>query len=143
MDAKKELDKLLKDSGAQLKRSRKHLIWELPDGRKFTHSATPGDMRAYDNALSDLRKLLGIRREVRKNPERRKKPGVGKPVYWAGSVIQVRDWSAMAAAVEAYIKRLPSTVKPEPCCFPVDVRLVPMTPLWCILRNLVGYGGRE
>lgn len=142
MDAKRELEELLKASGAVLKRANKHQVWELPDGRKFTHASTPGDVRAWDNALCNLRKLLGIKRQVRKNPDRRAKPGVGKQ-RWAPVEMptpQARFNKAMEL-LEKYYDKL--AFIPKPCCVPVDVRRVPMTPLWCILRNLVGYGGQS
>jgi hypothetical protein len=54
--------------GARLKRDRKHLIYELPNGRNFVVAQTPSDSRGEQNAISDLRAVAGV--EVK--PERRK-----------------------------------------------------------------------
>ena len=139
MDAKEELEALLRASGAKLKRKSNHVVWELPDGRKFTHALTPSDVRAWPNALATLRKMLGIRREVAKSSRRRSKPGAPKPVWKPTPPPAPLRKTKGIEALERLYARL--AFKPKPCCVPVDLRPVPMTPVWCILRNLLGYGG--
>jgi hypothetical protein len=60
-----------------LKRSKKHRVYELPDGQNIVMSATPGDHRAGENQLRDVRRALGIKQEpkpMRTAPRRDKKP---------------------------------------------------------------------
>lgn len=56
----KEILRLLKENGAVLARENGHRVWRLRDGRMFTMSSTPSDVRALKNALSVLRRLLGV-----------------------------------------------------------------------------------
>lgn len=42
----------------------KHVKYRFPDGRCFTTASTPSDWRATMNALTDLRRMLGIRRVI-------------------------------------------------------------------------------
>lgn len=75
---RERLDRALAACGAVLKRSKKHMIYALPNGKSLTVAATPGDSRAEDNALNDLRHALGTQPRVAVvNPprEKRKKPG--------------------------------------------------------------------
>jgi hypothetical protein len=39
-------------------RNHKHPVWQLPNGMKFVHAATPSDWRAGMNSLATLRRLL-------------------------------------------------------------------------------------
>ena len=41
MDARKEVEKILKQDGAVLKRSKKHEVWELSTGHNFIRAHTP------------------------------------------------------------------------------------------------------
>jgi hypothetical protein len=74
MSAEDEVIRLLRSHEAVLVRQRKHAIYRFPDGRTFTLSRTPSCFYA-DHALADLRRLLNLDREVRKNPDRKGKPG--------------------------------------------------------------------
>jgi len=61
----------------------RHLKYTITVGdqtRLFTCAATPSDRRAHLNALTDLRRVLGIKRVVHKNPENRKKKAPTKLV---------------------------------------------------------------
>lgn len=60
MGAAQQVEDLLRESGAVLLRDRKHLVYRLPNGQKFTRSKTPSDRRAAHNDLSDLRRALGL-----------------------------------------------------------------------------------
>jgi hypothetical protein len=67
--------------GARLKREKKHLVYELPNGRTFVTAKSPSDNRGERNALSDLEAVAGVPLgERRKAPadvraERRSRPG--------------------------------------------------------------------
>lgn len=54
------LDELLESSGATLIRNRKHLVYSLPNNRRFTRASTPSDHRSAHNSISNLRRALGI-----------------------------------------------------------------------------------
>lgn len=58
MNAQRKLSQLLQTSGAVLKRSHKHHIYQLPNGRILVLSKTGSDHRHIKNALSDLRKVM-------------------------------------------------------------------------------------
>lgn len=76
MDFDRETLALLKEHGAKLVRNRKHRVYRLPDGRTHVMGSSWSDQFAAENNYYDLLKLLGISREVIKNPERRRKPGI-------------------------------------------------------------------
>lgn len=81
---------LLVQLGARLKRDKKHLVYALPNGRTFTMAATPSDVRAEQNQLTDLRRAAGLERAA-KPPSapkvRRVKPGNQAPTPWRASPI--------------------------------------------------------
>jgi hypothetical protein len=52
------VDQMLKESGAVLVRNNKHEVYRLPNGKKFTRSNTPSDVRTARNQASDLRRLI-------------------------------------------------------------------------------------
>lgn len=60
MNPYKQLQKLLKDSGAIEERRNKHVVYKLPNGRKHTVSCSPSDRRAVLNNISDLKKTLKL-----------------------------------------------------------------------------------
>lgn len=133
MTPEDEIAKLLKDAGAVLDRTANHNVWKLPDGRIFVQAKTPSDSHTSRNSLTDLRKLLGLKREVHKNPGRKRKTGTPAPMFYGEHIPARRDWKdALREMAEFH---------PPSTCLPVDIRPVPMTPLWAILRNLLGYGG--
>lgn len=64
----KELEQLLKEHRAELIQEKPHRKWRLPDGQVFTISSTTSDSRrAVKNQISDLKRLLGIKRAVNYN----------------------------------------------------------------------------
>ena len=79
-----EVQRLLCESGAVLKRTSKHEVWELPNGQNFVQAHTPSDVRAGYNNLAVLQKLLdckpikgtGERREPRNKPGNQSPPVV-------------------------------------------------------------------
>lgn len=60
MNPEIEVKKLLKDSCARLVRTKRHLVWKLPNGRTFTQAGTPSDPNAGWSELRDLRRALAI-----------------------------------------------------------------------------------
>jgi hypothetical protein len=96
----KRLEDALDAVGARLKRTKKHRVYELPNGRTFVVGSTPSDNRAEQNALSDLRAISGVdtQPERRKasaevRAERRRRPGrAGEPPWRTGT-------SALASAM--------------------------------------------
>jgi hypothetical protein len=58
---RREQDALLKEHNAVLLRDRKHEVWVLPNGQKFTRSRTPSDVRSTANQLFTLKAALGLR----------------------------------------------------------------------------------
>ncbi len=140
MTVQEEIDDLLKAHGAVLDRTKKHHVWKFPDGRTFVAASSASDVRAERNQLATLRQMLGVKRVVRKNPGRLEKKGVGHAAY-AGAIPVRPDWKQVLMAAIGLEEPVVEKFVPARCCCPVDVRVVPMTPVWCILRNLVGYGG--
>lgn len=135
MDVDAEIRSLLKEHGAVLERTKKHKVWSFPDGRIWVEGSTPSDVRAARNNLSDLRKMLGVKREIRKNPERKHKTGVnGKQAYQS----ELKP-HGKKNPFTGFVFRSLTYHYDE--CYPVRIESVLMTPLWCILRNLIGYGG--
>lgn len=51
---------LLKSRGGTLVRSKRHNVWRLPNGQTFAFPQTGSDHRGWKNALSDVRRRLGI-----------------------------------------------------------------------------------
>jgi hypothetical protein len=85
------LKQALDDAGAVLKRSKKHLVYELPNGKSFTIPSTPSDSRADLNAISDLRKVAGIEKAAKPpRKERREKQG-RREADWSLPVNRVSD----------------------------------------------------
>lgn len=99
---------------------------------------TPSDPRSDVNALAQLRRLLGVKREKRekvKNPGKTKKGAPGKQKFVAETVLRAKR-NPLAGVLFR-----PASVKYDDC-FAMRLERVPMTPVWCILRNMIGYGGR-
>lgn len=74
----------LRECGAVLKRSKKHLVYELPNGKKFTTAATPSDKRSDLNGISDLRHAAGVVvavKEAKAARDRKVKPGRREPIW--------------------------------------------------------------
>lgn len=69
---------LLEEHKAELVRNHKHQIWRLPNGRTFVRSNTPSDRNSHHNDISDLRRLLGIKRKGGDGIRRERKLGGGR-----------------------------------------------------------------
>lgn len=59
-DPKIKLDSLIEEHGGVLVRQRKHKVYRFPNGSTFVVASTPECPLAYDNALSHLKRLLGV-----------------------------------------------------------------------------------
>lgn len=71
--------------GAQLKRAKNHLVYELPNGRTLVFSQTPSDYRAEEKMLRDIRHATGTVSQPKPSEprqERRRKPGRSEPARW-------------------------------------------------------------
>lgn len=68
---------LIEAQGGVLARSKKHQVYLFPGGKQFTIPCTPRCPRAYANAISDLKRLLGLyelnRGQAGKRRERKRK----------------------------------------------------------------------
>lgn len=73
MSATEQVNQLLKDSGAVLKREHRHEVWRLPNGNSFTRSKTPSDRQTGRADLTTLRRALGIENQGKGEGERRDK----------------------------------------------------------------------
>lgn len=111
------VSKALSAAGAVLKRSRKHLVYELPNGNKLTVSSTPSDHRHEDNILRDLRRasgavsagpVVGERRRRPHKPGRVEVPSFG-PVTALASAL--RDTGVVERQLRAQIAELEGQVK--------------------------------
>lgn len=59
MTDQQQLESILREHGAVLVRSKKHLVYRFPDGRIFVASSTPSDSQRHaKNQLRDIRKIL-------------------------------------------------------------------------------------
>lgn len=84
------IQEALASVGATLKRGRKHLVYELPNGRNFVVAKSPSDRKGELNAMSDLKAATGIDVEARRKAtpearaERKRRPGRNgtEPVKW-------------------------------------------------------------
>jgi hypothetical protein len=97
--------------GARLKREKKHLVYELPNGRTFVTAKSPSDSRGERNALSDLRAVAGVDfDERRKAPadvraERRSRPGrSGEGVKWGAADSQMASALMNTGLVERQLR---------------------------------------
>ena len=97
--------------GAQLKRDKKHRVYELPNGRTFVLPSTPSDVRAEANALSDLRAVSGVDvlAKPRKAPadvraERRNRPGRAGELPWKASMSPLAEALRSTGIVEQQLR---------------------------------------
>lgn len=56
----KKLEQLLEMSGAKVVRRKKHIVYELANGRMVVLSSTPSDANVFKNAISDVRRTAAI-----------------------------------------------------------------------------------
>lgn len=145
MNDREEVEALIRAHGGVLVRSRKHRVYKFPDGRTFTLSSTPSDsIHAERNNLSDLRHFLGIRREIRKNPDRKPKSHGKAPrrrYVVPLAPVPVPDWKQKLSGLiqfcrESWRQSVAPTQIPGPVCVPVHLERLPRTPLFAILMHL-------
>lgn len=103
MNAEKQIRSLLAEYGAVLKRDRKHQVWELPGGKKFT--VGQNKVRVAD--LHQLRRMLGLNSggQAGERRERRHRTQIPKPTRRALATL---DFSGQLyiLKLEAEIDRL-------------------------------------
>lgn len=108
LEIRDQLYALIQEHSGVLERQANHNVWKFPDGRIFVMAKSTGDRRSDQNNLSQLRRMLGAKRESNKNPERREKPGVGRPVYQADPT-QGREAAGfrdkLKVAIAAHVER--------------------------------------
>lgn len=78
MKRREQVNKLLTEIGAMLKRRKKHEVWELPNGKIFVRSQTPSDRRSDVQDLRDLRHALDKIPEHKEGQRREKKRKAGR-----------------------------------------------------------------
>lgn len=105
------LSEALSAIGARLKREKKHLVFELPNGRNFVMAKSPSDNRGERNALSELRAVAGVEvEERRKAPadvraERRRRPGRdGEAPRWGAADSQLASALMNTGLVEKQLR---------------------------------------
>lgn len=69
----RKVQTLLKSLGARLKRHKKHLVYELPDGKNIVMSSTPSDFRAENNKIREISRIAGLNGQRGIEGERREK----------------------------------------------------------------------
>jgi hypothetical protein len=105
MYERRDVEALIKAHGGVLKRQRKHQVWSFPNGRTLTLSVSPSDFRAEKQMLTDLRKLVGIERRSRKNPQRKRKPGAARKLDFEPSGVRFEEWRSQLTRIR---NQLPS-----------------------------------
>lgn len=71
---------LLSEHGAVLKRTRKHKVYEFPNGKTYVESSSPSSQTSDQNQLSDLKRVLELPKTGgQEGPRRVKRPKQGRP----------------------------------------------------------------
>ena len=126
----KEILRILKQYNAVLTRSKTHRVWKFPDGRIHVMPSTPSDRRAWANQLAQLRKFLELEKpERKKNPNRKRKVGVGRELYRSTVVVDLER----KANLEGLI--FPSLKKPTLNCFPLRLETFYLSPIQAIVKH--------
>jgi hypothetical protein len=131
---RRDVEALIKQHGGRLVRSKRHFVYKFPDGRCFTLACSPSDVNAELHNMAKLRRFLGIEREINKNPDRKRKPGVnGKPAFTETATgVTLRDWKK---DLNLQARKL-NLFRPKVKCVGYLQR-VSMTPLTAILAHLL------
>lgn len=94
----------------------------------FMCACTPSDRRAWMNAITDLRHILGVKRKVRKNPKNRQKPyrKIEEPLPKMPKVtVRPDPW-------EKLMERKVVPICPEPAAIP---HIPPLRRFWHSLKR--------
>lgn len=80
----REVERLLRESGAVYLGIRNHQKWRLPDGNCVTLACTCSDTRYWKNMLADIRRALGLSeagpsKDTPRKPKKERKPGAPAP----------------------------------------------------------------
>jgi len=93
------VDQLLRESGFELRRSKKHKVYRREDGKTFVQASTPSDVRAEHKSLAVLCRLLGVKKaEALQSLRRRKKPREADVETWLSQGPVIKDASAVPTA---------------------------------------------
>lgn len=112
------VDALLKQSGAQLVRQNKHIVYKLPNGQTFVRASTASDHRAEKNAHSVLKRLLNINQGKGEGERRARKIKTVKPVVRerferATMNPSIADQLRVTGATEAALREQIATLESE------------------------------
>lgn len=131
-----EVIELMQAHGATLVRTKKHHVYEFPDGRHFTIAASPSDRRhAGMNAMRDLRRFLGQVPEHKAGERREKKRKTVRRKLWVATAppkLEIRE----RFSIQLLSKLRPSLVAPKLECSPVRIERHQVTPMAIALGRL-------
>jgi hypothetical protein len=119
-DPRVELEQLIKEHTGVLVRQKKHKVYRFPNGLNFILSSTPECPLAYDNALSSLKKVLGINDPNRGLPgERREKRikrkntrGSKMPPSGSSPIQEPVSWKQQLAVANLQLAPAPVVTRP-------------------------------
>ena len=143
MSTREQANKILRDVGAILLRKKKHEVYQLPDGRRFVRSSTPGCVSSSDNNLAELKTALGLHNEQRgaEGERREKKAKRQKAVERArfdkpvGSLAdQLRRTGLVEDALRSQIETL-TTERDQLYSAVVAILKRPCTCWWCGVKR--------
>ncbi len=109
MADRQSLEQLIAEHRGVLVRSKKHRIYRFPNGVVFTVASTPRCPRAYANAITELKRLLGLNDPDRGQPgnrrDRKSKRLVGNQQRWIGeqSIPPRLTWQDQLEAVRKHL----------------------------------------
>lgn len=99
----------------------------------FMASSTPSDWRCWMNAVSDLRRVLGVKRKVHKNPANRQR-SYRKRVETLPKMPKV---TIRPDPWEKLKERKVVPICPAPAAAPVTLTPSPLRRVWIALKGLV------
>lgn len=150
VEMSRRLSAALDAVGARLKRSKKHLVYELPNGRTFVTAKTPGDSRGDLNAICDLQAAAGVdlsetRRKAtpEARAERRARPG-RRDSDWGRTRAVVSPMAQALSSAGVVEQRLRADVEALMAMLRVkDARIAELEALWVVRAWTWLAGGRE
>lgn len=106
MKRREQVNSLLKEIGAKLKRRKKHEVWELPNGKTLVRSQTPSDRRSDMQDMKELRHALGDVPEHKEGERREKKRKAKRTetVKYDRSVNSLADQLRSSGVIEDVLK---------------------------------------
>lgn len=121
-DPKTTLESLIAEHGGTLVRQKKHKVYRFPNGTTFVVASTPECPLAYDNALSHLKRILGIYPPdrgapgTRRNKRLKQKVSGGRTLPLENKKVErVDSWKdKLTLAVMQLTPPAPPKPKPQP-----------------------------